>query len=137
MSEQEERQQNISPGARLVGVVIGCVFGGIGLTLITFLWSQPFGGFHSPPLFFRIIGTLISIPFVMVGGFTAFRSLTARGSRLSGVRATRKPSPSKKQKRSSYACPHCNAPIGEESDVSPHGDVKCSYCKKWFNIHSD
>lgn len=134
MNDQEELQKTITAGARLVGVVIGCVFGGIGILVLGFLWSQPFGAFHSPPLFFRLFGSMIAIPFVLIGGFTAFRSLTATG----GVRTIRKSSPKPKapakQKRR-YACPHCNAPIGEDSDVSPHGDVKCSYCKNWFNIH--
>jgi hypothetical protein len=35
-----------------------------------------------------------------------------------------------------YECDHCGAAIGEGAEVSPHGDIMCSYCNKWFNIHS-
>jgi DNA-directed RNA polymerase subunit RPC12/RpoP len=132
MDDQEELQKSITAGARLVGTVIGCVFGGIGLLVLGFLWSQPFGEFHSPPLFFRLFGSMIAIPFVLIGGFTAVKSLTATGGNRSGRKSSRKSPPKQKRK---YVCPHCNAPIGEDSDVSPHGDVKCSYCKSWFNIH--
>lgn len=131
MNDQEDLQKSITKGARLVGAVIGCVFAGIGLTLLGFLWSQPFGGFHSPPLFFRIFGSLIAIPFAFIGGFTAFKAITVSAERhLPSKRSEMRPS-------QSYACPHCNAPIGDESDVSPSGDVKCTYCKSWFNIHHD
>ena len=33
-----------------------------------------------------------------------------------------------------YKCEHCGAGLDEKADVSPSGDVKCTYCKKWFNI---
>jgi DNA-directed RNA polymerase subunit RPC12/RpoP len=34
-----------------------------------------------------------------------------------------------------YQCAHCGATLGEQADVSPHGDVKCAHCGRWFNIH--
>jgi hypothetical protein len=34
-----------------------------------------------------------------------------------------------------YTCPACGARLGEAADVSPKGDVKCGYCRQWFNIH--
>ena len=36
-----------------------------------------------------------------------------------------------------YDCPNCGAALGKEADVSPSGDVKCGYCERWFNIHSE
>ena len=54
---------SMSPLARLVPFV----FGLIGVTVIVFLWSQPFGEFGSPPLFFRIFGSLIASVFILVG----------------------------------------------------------------------
>ena len=34
-----------------------------------------------------------------------------------------------------YACTNCGATLQGEAEVSPSGDVKCSYCERWFNIH--
>jgi DNA-directed RNA polymerase subunit RPC12/RpoP len=34
-----------------------------------------------------------------------------------------------------YECDHCGAKLDKNADVSPSGDVKCTYCNKWFNIH--
>ena len=31
-------------------------------------------------------------------------------------------------------CDHCGAKLSDASEISPHGDVKCEYCKKWFNV---
>lgn len=132
MNDQEELQKSITKGARFIGVVIGCVFAGIGLTVLVFLWSQSYGGFHSPPLFFRLFGSMIAIPFVLIGGFTAFRSLTATSGGSTKLKSSRKAAV---KGGGTYTCPHCNAPIGDDSEISPHGDVKCSYCKNWFNVH--
>lgn len=35
-----------------------------------------------------------------------------------------------------YHCDQCGAVLGDNSDVSPSGDFKCTYCGKWSNIHS-
>lgn len=35
-----------------------------------------------------------------------------------------------------YNCDQCGAALGDNSDVSPSGDFKCTYCGKWSNIHS-
>jgi hypothetical protein len=35
-----------------------------------------------------------------------------------------------------YACGQCGATLGDNADVSPSGDFKCTYCGKWSNIHS-
>jgi predicted RNA-binding Zn-ribbon protein involved in translation (DUF1610 family) len=36
-----------------------------------------------------------------------------------------------------YDCPNCGEALGKEADVLPSGDVKCGYCERWFNIHSE
>ncbi|WP_145230773.1 hypothetical protein [Gimesia algae] len=133
MNELDNQQKNIAAGARFVGVVIGCVFAGIGLTVLGFMWSQPFGGFHSPPLFFRIFASFIAIPFVVIGGFTAYCALTGKG--LKKMRSKSFRSAMQDSSQGSYTCPKCNAPLSDNIDVSPHGDVKCGYCNSWFNIH--
>jgi hypothetical protein len=35
-----------------------------------------------------------------------------------------------------YHCDQCGAVLGDDADVSPSGDFKCTYCGKWSNIHS-
>ncbi|MCA9081995.1 MAG: hypothetical protein KDA58_15645, partial [Planctomycetaceae bacterium] len=55
--------------------VIGIVPLGIGITVIVFLWSQPFGEFHSPPLFFRIFGSFVALFFCLIGGGLVFGQL--------------------------------------------------------------
>lgn len=126
---------------------------GIGMTVLIFLWSAPFGAFHSPPLFFRVFGSFIALAFVMTGvgifvgaGKIGDPRLMAEklkemqkelaadhpeaGSTSSETTETDKP-------KVGYDCPNCGAALGKEADVSPSGDVKCGYCERWFNIHSE
>lgn len=134
MNELEEQQKNITRGARFVGAVIGCVFAGIGITVLGFLWAQSFDSFGSPPLVFRVFGSFVAIPFIAIGSFTAYSSIKAKGV-LSKTNFQR--SESVAGKSGSYTCPKCNAPLSDNIDVSPHGDVKCCYCNSWFNIHHE
>ena len=118
--------------ARFIGAVFGFVFGGIGLTVIGFLWTER--GFGEPPLFFKIFGSFIALAFVAVGGTLFFTTLKGQFPR-SGT-ATTQPSPTPAPPAvTGYTCPACGARLGEDADVSPKGDVKCGYCRKWFNIH--
>lgn len=135
MSEQEELHKTITTGARFVGAIIGCVFAGIGILVLGFLWLQPFGGIHSPPFFFRIFGSFIAIPFIAIGSFAAYSSIKAKGI-LSKTNFEQSESVSTNP-AGTYTCPKCNAPLSDNIDVSPHGDVKCNYCNSWFNIHHE
>lgn len=135
---------NVTGPARFIGAVFGLIFLGIGLTVIGFLWGAPFGQFGSPPLFFRVIGSFIALAFVAMGGGTAYaamfgkpqkhliRHLAARRSDRndSGSETTPLPTPD------GYACDSCGAALTANADVSPHGDVKCDHCGRWFNIHA-
>lgn len=129
---------------RFIGAVFGFVFFGIGISVIGFLWSQPFGGFGSPPLFFRIFGSLIACAFVAVGGGTAYAAITGKGSSPAAFRHTSRIIDSREHtndekpaiSKDGYSCDSCGAPISATADVSPHGDVKCEHCNRWFNIHS-
>ena len=118
------------PG-RFLGAVFGFVFGGIGLTVLGFLWGTR--GFGEPPLFFKLFGSFIALAFVAVGGGTLFAALKGAPS----LNATAdQPQPEATPDGSpGYKCPACGARLGEGADVSPKGDVKCGYCKQWFNIH--
>lgn len=35
-----------------------------------------------------------------------------------------------------YECDQCGAALGDNSEISPSGDFKCTYCGKWSNIHN-
>jgi hypothetical protein len=122
---------------------MGLIFAGIGITVLVFLWGQPSGGFGAPPLFFRVFGSLIALAFVVVGGGSGLMILTGRRpptrfgrSLLNRARraARRREKP---PSQSAYACPRCGAPLADGADVSPHGDVKCTYCNCWFNVHNE
>jgi len=139
---KQHRHQGIEQagkiGRALVGVW-GLLFLGIGVSVLIFLWIQPFGDFGSPPLFFRIFGSFIAL------GFVAFGLAMAAGAFAVGRHMSSEPSipvdptsenPHSGSTATSYTCPHCGAPLAEGADVSPKGDVKCTYCKAWFNIHS-
>ncbi|MHC4878162.1 MAG: hypothetical protein ACYTGL_17035 [Planctomycetota bacterium] len=127
--------------------LFGIIPFGIGITVLCFLW---FGddGFHSPPLFFKVFGSFIALAFVMFGvaAFSAgslvnrnrLHDLARSMHELQQSQTGSAPDTATEQAepRSGYDCPNCGASIGEGTDVSPSGDVKCDYCKRWFNIHS-
>ena len=130
---------------RIVGFVFGFVFFGIGCTILISLWAEPFGGFGSPPLLFRIVGSFISLAFIAMGGGGCFAALTGRQLaarfrpgrfRPGGFRpGSGRDSGSNYPRRTNYECPQCGAPLREGADVSPSGDVRCGHCDAWFNVH--
>jgi len=50
-------------------------------------------------------------------------------------RTTPPPAPPGSRGRMDFRCGHCGATQQGPMDVSPSGDVKCTYCNKWFNAH--
>lgn len=138
--------------ARLIGIVPL----GVGLTVLTFAWSSSFDGGMGIPIFFRIFVSFVALFFILIGGSLLFagskiglssglvqqaldlqqqlnegmraRGLTPPNAGDSGARVPQMTS-------DGYLCPSCNAPIGKNADVSPHGDVKCQHCGRWFNVH--
>jgi hypothetical protein len=113
---------------RVIAGIFGFVFAGIGLSVLGFLWFAE-DGFGSPPLFFRIVGSLVAVAFVAMGGGIAFSAVAGRLSRASAG-----PQPPFTS-GAGYRCPRCGAPLGTDTDVSPSGDVKCRFCDSWFNVH--
>jgi hypothetical protein len=126
--------------------LFGIVPLGIGLTVLGFLWLTPFHEFGSPPLFFRLFGSFVALPFVFVGAAALFgnpeswaKARIEQARRLrnlaqeAGLSENR---PAQPGSSAGYVCPSCNAPLGEKADVSPSGDVKCLHCGRWFNIHA-
>jgi hypothetical protein len=67
-----------SPAGRIIGGVFGFVFFGIGLTVIGFLWGAGFNELDSPPIFFRIFASLISLAFITIGGLTLLSAVMGR-----------------------------------------------------------
>jgi hypothetical protein len=128
--------------ALFVGLVFGLVFLGIGVTVIVFMWTAE--GFGAPPLFFRVFATFIALAFIAMGGATAYsagRVLAGKDDpSLVAGRPERLPYDSQdgsaeRGSQVKYTCPACGAPLASGMDVSPHGDVKCTHCGGWFNVH--
>lgn len=107
------------------------IFGFIGIAIIVFLWSGE-DGFGGAPLFFKVFGSLIALGFVAMG-FGLPLSILRRGREVEKPTATglQPPPPAPP---TNLACPNCGANVGQ-AEVSPSGDVKCTYCHGWWNIH--
>ena len=121
--------------------LMGIVPTGIALTVLVFVWSPPYSGFGAPPLFFRVFASFIAFGFLLIGGGLLFGNLDPRSRLRSLVEETRRlqdelhnSSPASGLV-GNYSCSSCGAPLGDTADVSPHGDVKCAHCGRWFNIH--
>lgn len=108
-------------------MVFFALFGCIGITLLVFLWSAD-DGFGSPPLFFRVMGSFIALGFVAMGFGVPLAALKKNKSSQGETRHPNAPA------EDGYRCPNCGAAL-KEAEVSPSGDVKCPYCKGWWNIH--
>ena len=128
--------------SRIVFGVFGFAFAGIGITMLGFLWLTPFDQFGSPPLFFRIFGSFIALCFVAMGGTTFVGAIL--GSRQQRPVAgfdkfnetkMEADAPAAPLLPLNYCCSNCGAKLTKQSEVSPLGDVKCTFCHQWFNIH--
>jgi hypothetical protein len=114
---------------RFIGAVFGFAFAGIGLTIIGFLWTAR--GFGESPLVFKLFGSFIALVFVAAGGTTFVAAIRGRPLHSGPTASGQSPA----APGTGYTCPACGARLGEDADVSPKGDVKCGYCRKWFSIH--
>ena len=122
--------------ARLVGLFPLA----IGLTVLGGLWLAPFGEFHSPPLFFRVFGSIIALAFVTFGAVAlSGKALQPTHKVQELIQQTQREQqgsgPAGTATVGNYQCPGCAAPLADEADVSPLGDTKCAHCDRWFNIH--
>ncbi len=126
--------------------LMGIVPLGAGLAVLGFVWSQPFGGFGGIPVFIRLFFSFVALAFVLTGvGLLSGKATDPRrlASRLRQLQESLPPEafPQGRGVAShttgplNFACPSCGAPLAEGADVSPHGDVKCSHCDRWFNVH--
>jgi hypothetical protein len=108
-------------------LVFFSIFGFIGVTLLVFLWSSG-DGFGSPPLVFKVFGGFIAFGFMAMGFGVPLASIKK------GRDLRENPEPDKDPIAGAYHCPNCAANV-RDANVSPSGDVKCPYCKGWWNIH--
>lgn len=104
------------------------MFGFIGLALLIFVWSQA-GDF--PPLIFKLVASFIAIAFMAMGFGAPITMLKVRSESSS----TNPPEIPTGPPAKGYKCPNCGAGLGAQ-EVSPGGDVKCSHCQQWWNIHA-
>lgn len=124
------------PFARMMGMVPF----GIGVTVLAFMWTQPLGGFGAPPLIVRVLASFIALGFVMIGVRILSGRMTDPNQLASMLRNIQSELPNQPDEQGpgpvGYHCSSCGAPLSADADVSPHGDVKCAHCNRWFNIHA-
>lgn len=121
---------------------------GVGLCVLGFVWSQPSSGFGAVPTFLKLFFSLVAGAFVLTGlaGLAGAASPESRMRQMlhsmkSLQRELGRPHQHGSTQTGSvgppaaYSCPNCGAPLDGAADVSPHGDVKCTHCDRWFNIH--
>lgn len=120
---------------------VGIVPFGVGLTLLCGLW---FGGipFDRAPFFFKIMGSFVALMFLFVGSGFLFAKMPAQGQLHSMLSELKKQQQGHQPEgmpsdtgSAGYQCTACGATLESNADVSPHGDVKCEHCGRWFNIH--
>ena len=109
-------------------LVFMSMFGFIGLAVLIFVWSQPSG---EPPLFFKFAASCIAVAFMAMGFGVPITALKARKL----INEADSPPTEDAPPAKGYKCPNCGAGLGQQ-EVSPSGDVKCTYCQKWWNIHT-
>lgn len=107
------------------------IFGIIGIAVLVNLWSAD--GFGEPPMFFKLIGSLIALAFICMGFGVPLQALFAKTD-SSSARAE-SGGPARLGRGIAYECPSCGSGIGKDDEVSPSGDVKCDHCGQWWNIH--
>lgn len=116
----------------------GICFGGVGLTVLAFMWGSPWHEFHSPPLFFRVFATFIALPFVAFGGAMLFAKPMDPLKKVQELSDSLPPDHSNSSappQPGKLKCPNCGSSPGT-AEVSPHGDVKCDHCARWYNVHT-
>jgi uncharacterized protein YjeT (DUF2065 family) len=122
---------------------------GIGLTVLFFIWFGDVGPFGGAPLIFRVFASFVALVFVLTGVMFFSGPSLLKGqhqnmldrvrelSEAAGHDLTDSSASSDGRPQVNYSCPNCGSDLGEDADVSPSGDAKCDYCKRWFNIHRE
>ena len=116
---------------RVLFIVFGCIFGGIGIAVLVYMWTA--SGWGAPPMFFRVVASFIAVAFVAFGATMVYSFVRARRMAPTSPLETGAPQTTS----AGYTCRHCGATLGKDAEVSPLGDVKCPFCGRWFNIHEN
>lgn len=126
------------PKAPVFVLLFFSMFGFVGLTILGALWSRA-AGESGVPVFVRMIGSLIALMFVIMGFGVPLNALKAGRQPLESGEAPGTPMDppggDTPGPTAGYRCPNCGAQLGPDQEVSPSGDAKCGYCKRWWNIH--
>ena len=125
---------------RLAGIIplgIGISFMGAWLSA-----PGPGHGHGSLPFFLKLFGVFVCLPFIGIGLALIFGKTPSRAQQLAALQkqvdaagptdsvdTTSTPQPGK------LKCPNCGSSPGT-AEVSPHGDVKCDHCSRWYNVHT-
>lgn len=121
---------------------VGIVPIGVGITLLCGLW---FGGspFDGAPFFFKVMGSFVALMFLLVGSGFLFAKISPESQMKAMVDQLQRlqqenssaANTETKVAQGGYQCSACGATLESNAEVSPHGDVKCEHCGRWFNIH--
>lgn len=129
-------RERVSPVKRLFGGAIG--FYGLVFSLIFIAMSVSIAG-----------RSLLGIPFILggvilfgVSVYSVVQAIRGRPNELEsrptrGLGSTPAGAPQHPEATASPArlsCAHCAAPLRDDTEISPSGDVKCPFCRSWFNV---
>ena len=126
----------------LIRRLAGIIPLGIGISFMGVWLSAP-SGHGSIPIFFKLFGVFVCLPFIGIGLALIFGKAPSAAQRLAALRkqveeagftdaaSTTSPPPP-----GSLKCPNCGSSPGT-AEVSPHGDVKCEHCARWYNVHAN
>lgn len=128
---------------------VGIVPLGIGLIFLFGIWSSD-SPFAFTPAFFKLLMSFVAVMFVLTGGGILFAGLNPENRLKSMVSSLKEierelgqgrtdrgtiDRDDSREQMGGYQCSNCGATLSDSADVSPHGDVKCEHCGRWFNIH--
>lgn len=121
---------------RLAGIIplgIGICFMGA--------WLET-SGHGSMPIFVKFFGVFMSLPFIGIGLVAIFGKAPSAAERLAALQkqvdeegTIPPPSPGTPPATGKLKCPNCGS-SPDTAEVSPHGDVKCDHCSRWYNVHT-
>ncbi len=98
-----------------MGLGLGLGFGAFGLIFL---------------LPFIVVPIVIVVSAIRMSSFQ--RNVFRRIGDEQSTRITNMKKPNKHYIKTS--CDHCGAKCIDSSDISPSGDLRCSYCNQWFNV---
>jgi hypothetical protein len=134
----------LPPGHRqrppLFVLLFFALFGCIGIAVLIGLWSPSRTGMQ-PPWIAKAVGSLIALMFIAMGfgmpisALRASRANTNANADSDESHGERPDGDAESPGAVGYRCPNCGANLGPDQEVSPSGDTKCVYCKRWWNIH--